>query len=275
MSDQADQLRELVRTAASPVTGVGAPIVVVCGGRAGVGSTTLALDLAKALAAGKRRVVLVDADVERADATRRAGVDRVADGYLTDVLVGRRTALEVLENGPAGVRMLPARPHQLPPATISAGTRSRIPHELQRIGQRCDLVLVDTRGGHAPWSALFWQTAQLVLAVTTPDDAAVNDTFTMLNSASQGGPLPAVRMVVNRCHSPQQADQVHQQIAEACFRLLGELVPAMPPLPSFDTQLDWLPRPHPNAPVDSPYTHAIYQLAERLLEETNVFGRVA
>jgi MinD-like ATPase involved in chromosome partitioning or flagellar assembly len=236
-----------------------------------VGSTTVALQLATELAVRKLRVVLVDADLERADASRRAGIGDDADGYLTDVLAGRRTAVEVLENGPAGIRVLAGKPHHPAPPAMTLSTRNRLPHELRHLAGRSDLVIVDTPGGLTPWSERFWLAAKLVLAVTTPDDAAIMDTYAMLKSASHGGPLPGVRIVVNRCDSPQQADHVHQRIGQACYRFLGELVPAMPPLPAvqlpatdFVHTASW----HSRSPRDSNYLQYLRKLADEVVNET-------
>src|SRR5688500_10749847 len=63
MSDQAFKLRALIQRAApaAPVAPVGLPMIVVSGGRAGVGATTVAVNLAAVLADRGEQVALVDA----------------------------------------------------------------------------------------------------------------------------------------------------------------------------------------------------------------------
>ena len=68
MHDQADELRELVRRAALENSWVSTAVprlIVVSGGKGGVGTTTVAVNLAVALAAQGHRTVLVDANLNR------------------------------------------------------------------------------------------------------------------------------------------------------------------------------------------------------------------
>ena len=63
MSDQASKLRELAGSAGpkGPSKSSGIPMVAVTGSRAGVGATTVAMNLAAALSDRGERVVLIDA----------------------------------------------------------------------------------------------------------------------------------------------------------------------------------------------------------------------
>src|SRR5262245_2112060 len=91
-----------VRTSAAANHGHG--MLVVSGGRQGVGATTLAVELAKMLAEDGRRVVLIDANVQRADVA--ASTSLVGGLGIGDVLAGRQTIHEVLQRGPAGMHVL-------------------------------------------------------------------------------------------------------------------------------------------------------------------------
>ena len=75
MSDQADKLRQLVIDTA-PARGdrMLPPTIVVTGGKGGVGATTVAINLAAALAEHGRRTVLVDA-APNADVAQLLGID--------------------------------------------------------------------------------------------------------------------------------------------------------------------------------------------------------
>ena len=101
MSDSADFRRMIFRTAPlSSAETSGARMLVVSGGRMGVGATTVAVHLAAALAQEAQRVVLVDADIHRADAATQAGV--AGKFTLSDVMAGRRSIHEAIQIGPAG-----------------------------------------------------------------------------------------------------------------------------------------------------------------------------
>src|SRR5271170_5407621 len=103
--DQADELRQLVRQNFKPAQALGpAPrLIVVSGGKGGVGASTVSMNLAVALARLGNRTVWVDGDLNRGGAMELPhGLQR---GSLVDVLAGRRTIHEVLELGPAGVQI--------------------------------------------------------------------------------------------------------------------------------------------------------------------------
>src|SRR5580698_267253 len=80
MSDQANELRQLVLRAAlhSPSAEQPPKLIVVTSGKGGVGTTTIAVNLAIALARDGRRTVLVDADLEQADAGRLCHLEEPA-----------------------------------------------------------------------------------------------------------------------------------------------------------------------------------------------------
>src|SRR6478672_2486280 len=105
--DQADELRQLARQrfGSRASAGPAVPLVVASGGKGGVGTTTVAMNLAIALVRLGRRSVFVDADLDHGG-NAQFGPTR-QHGSLLDVLSGRRTVHEVLERGPSGVQMLP------------------------------------------------------------------------------------------------------------------------------------------------------------------------
>ena len=101
MTDQADRLRQLVHQthAATPTQYAPRSYVVVTGGKGGVGASTVATQLAAALAQAGRRTLLVDADLRQADATKIAGVRPTSQGTLAEILAGQRTASRSAANG--------------------------------------------------------------------------------------------------------------------------------------------------------------------------------
>ncbi|MDZ7616827.1 MAG: P-loop NTPase, partial [Patescibacteria group bacterium] len=103
MPDQANPLRQLMLASAQPgpSPGLRPRLVVVAGGRSGVGTTTMALNLAVAMAQRGTRAALIDADSSSGDV---AMLCRLDDAHsLADVLAGRATVAEALQPGPGGI----------------------------------------------------------------------------------------------------------------------------------------------------------------------------
>jgi flagellar biosynthesis protein FlhG len=222
MSDQAQDLRKLVLKGARPTISIAAEpprMIVVAGGKGGVGTTTIAVNLAIALARDGRRTVLVDADLERADASKLCQVD---DTYtITDVLAGRRTVHEALTRGPGGIQMLPGAWSSGGAADCSEASQQRLLAQLKGLGAHADFVILDVGSGANRVIGQFWQAAENVLLITTPDVMSIMDTYAAVKILCGGGAMPALRSVVNFAPDVATADDVHQRLARACRRFLG------------------------------------------------------
>lgn len=135
-------------------------IVTVCGGKGGVGKSTVALNLAAELDA-----VLVDADVGMADLPTDRGPT------LHEVLSGDADPLEAVRDDWA-VGVLPA-------GRSLAGARSidlrRFEAVLRTLAGRYRWVVVDSPAGFDADAAMATVAADACVLVTTPDPATIAD----------------------------------------------------------------------------------------------------
>ncbi len=220
MPDQATLLRKLVhqRGPHSPVAVARRPqLVVVSGGKGGVGTTTLAAHLAATCQNHCGPTALVDADPHHADVALL--LDLPERFTLGDVLAGRRTAAEALQPGPAGIAVLSGC---LPPVRLPREASPRLLPQFDTLGDRVGLLVVDTGNAPHPLRCQLWERADLILAVTTPDEPAVVDTYAAIKSTI--GPTPPERpihVVVNRIADPQRGPEVFVRLDLACRRFLG------------------------------------------------------
>jgi flagellar biosynthesis protein FlhG len=82
------------------------------------------------------------------------------------------------------------------------------------------VVIVDTGSGSGESLRRFWQTADEVLLVTTPDDVSVMDAYASIKSRLPAKNQPRLRLIVNRADSAQQAVDVHRRLDQSCRRFL-------------------------------------------------------
>ncbi|MDR5656063.1 chromosome partitioning protein ParA [Halodesulfurarchaeum sp. HSR-GB] len=167
-------------------------IVTVCGGKGGVGTSTVALNLAAELDA-----VLVDADLGMADQPTDGGPT------LFDVLAGRVDPLAAVRTEWA-VGVLPA-------GRSLAGARSVEPKALasvlESLAETYEHVIVDAPAGFAADTALPIVAADCCVLVTTPDPATLADTVRTRSLARElGTDLGAI--VLNR------ADRTRESVTE-------------------------------------------------------------
>ncbi len=262
MSDQADKLRKLVVDAAPRfcADGVLPPTIVVTGGKGGVGTTTVAINLAAALVQHGRRTVLVDA-APNADAAQLLGVEVERGGCLDDVLSGTITAVDALCAGPAGISLLagqwaaersPDRSHQ---------SLDRLLEQLQSLDSHADALVIDSGRGATSWTHRLWQEAALVLLVSTPEDVAVMDTYATIKRGISGEEDADLRVLVNACHDAATAVDVQSRVSAACRRFLGRSIGRAPLLPrhvgalaaSNSPPLAW-------EALGSPFARSVHQL---------------
>ncbi|HEV3229404.1 MAG TPA: CpsD/CapB family tyrosine-protein kinase [Solirubrobacteraceae bacterium] len=109
------------------------------------GKTTVAINLARALARGGKNVVLVDADLRKPQIAER--LELRTSGGMGNVLVGEATLEEVLAEVevPVGDGRLRVMPSSTAPPNPSELLNSRRMRELlQRLEQMSDIVVIDT-----------------------------------------------------------------------------------------------------------------------------------
>jgi flagellar biosynthesis protein FlhG len=223
MYDQAAELRQLVvrsrvKLLSAPLDG--APwLIAVAGSKGGVGTTTVAVNLAVAMAQAGQRVVLVEASADRADAATLCRLE--PHDTLADVLQGKRSIHEVLMAGPAGIQVLPGPWGCGNPLELAPDAPQRLLNEFHTLGPYADAIVFDVGCRCDAATRRFWQVADSVLLVTTPDPVAVMDAYAAIKSMlAQSEAAPPVYSLVNHAPSTEQAREVHNRLETACRRFL-------------------------------------------------------
>lgn len=161
-------------------------IAAVCGGKGGVGKSTVALNLGAVLDA-----VVVDADLTMADLPTARGPD------LHDVLAGRAAPVEAVREGGA-VDILPCG------RTLSGarGTDpSRLVSALEPVEAEYGTVIVDSPGGLAADAGLPLVAASACVPVTAPTRPATVDSLRTRALAREFG-AGVARVALNRDDDP-------------------------------------------------------------------------
>ena len=222
MIDQATELRKLSfnRTYHAIEKDRVAQLLVISGGKGGVGTTTIAVNLAVALAADQHKVLLIETAPHRTDIATLCGLTEKHVFYTNSTC--QKDLSGLLQPGPAGLMILPAtwaNSNQLSIPTTSQNYR--LPQHLVKLQGDYDPLIVDVGNQVTSLSNRLRAAADELVMVTTCDPISVMDSFTLLKTKPRGIYRPHVRTVVNCVNSPQQATNVHQRISRACRRFLG------------------------------------------------------
>ncbi len=221
MSDQADRLRKLVRQTVNqhPALAPGVPLVVLSGGKGGVGTSMVATELVQGISALGKRSVLVDANALQPDIATQLGMDE--HGCLADVLDGSRSAVEVLRPIGDRIHLLPGRWAAETPPELGRAALRRLLDELRSLHAQADVVILDAGSGMSPWVQQLWKAAQQILLISTDDSVAVMDSYAAVKLSPWGDVDGKIRLVVNQCDNSDAAKTIATRFEATCRRFLG------------------------------------------------------
>ncbi len=221
--DQAKELRRLVQSHAAPpmpLPGQRPTMVVLSGGKGGVGTTTLAVNLAIVAARAGTKTVLVDADPDGGNVALLCGLE---DRYtLADVLAGRRPITEALQQAiDQRLRILPGVWGLERLSDFTAAQCDHLLAQLAGLGTDADLVVVDAGNRPDSMAKKLWQAADRILVVATPDTASIIDAYASIKLLAGSQSTRPIQTLVNLAAEPEVVTNVHGRIARACKRFLG------------------------------------------------------
>jgi flagellar biosynthesis protein FlhG len=173
-------------------------VLAVASGKGGVGKTTVAVNLALALAQAGDRVILLDADVGCANAHLLLGLEPA--WTLDDVLAERVALEEALTPGPDGLRLLAGGSEAWAYAGRSAEEWQPFLAAARALDAACDWLLWDVGAGVSPTVLAFAAAADAVVLVTQPEPPALHDAYALYKALwAQGSRTPRY-LLLNRVH---------------------------------------------------------------------------
>lgn len=215
--DQASSLRVMAHRAEKR-----AQTIAITSGKGGVGKTNLAVNLATVLAAMRRRVVLLDADLGLANADILCNVQPRFN--LAHVVAGQRDLVDVMTPVPAGFSLIPGASGLAKMADLSEPERKRIVSELEFVDETADTLIIDTGAGIGRNVLSFTTTADHVVIVTTPEPTAITDAYAVMKVLVRCGTVDGggakISVMVNMANNRDEALQVHERIASVARQFL-------------------------------------------------------
>ena len=221
MHDQADSLREIAHRQYRVTPGaLDAPqLIAVAGGRVGVGVTTVAVNLAVGFALSGRRTVLVDVELERPGVAAGCRLD--TRYTVADVLAGRRSLHEVLERGPGGIQVVTGPVRRTAAPDCSQAALRGLLGQLAELGAHADVVVLDIGAGINRTTQAFWQAADRLLVVTTPELDALLDSYAAIKLFADSRADKTVATLVNQAPTAEVALDAHERLTRTCRGHLG------------------------------------------------------
>jgi flagellar biosynthesis protein FlhG len=192
--------------------------IAVAGGKGGVGKTTVAVNLAMAMAMAGREVILLDADMGVANVDVQLGlnpqrhVGHLLEGLCTlqDLIVPAQHGLKVVPGG-SGVRRL---------AKLGNGEHAAVIRAFDELLQPPQFLVVDTAAGVADNVAMFAAAADDVLIVVCDELASLTDAYALIKILAHDFGVRRFHIVANMVRQAGEAKKLFEKLARVCGRFL-------------------------------------------------------
>src|SRR5207244_5200098 len=221
-------------------------------------------NLAVALASRGLRVCVLDADLGLANLDVLLGLSPARS--LRDVVRGERRLEEVIVEGPAGIRIIPAASGFEELTRLGGDEQLRLLAEMDGLEDSVDVLLVDTAAGISANVLYFTAAAADALIVITPEPTSLTDAYALVKVLATRYGRRDFLVTVNMAAGEADAEAAFRRLARVAERFLRVRLEYQGYVPYDDA----LPRPvrhqHPVvlAAPGSPASQALGALAGRL-----------
>jgi flagellar biosynthesis protein FlhG len=197
----------------------GPRVVVVAGGKGGVGKSNFSLNFSLALQERGRRVLLVDCDTGLGNLDVLLGL--CPSRHLGHVLQGACALQEAMVPGPLGLRLLPAASGLQASGRGTGAEVQRLVAVLGEIAASCDLCVLDAGAGLGPQVRALLRRAGEILLVTTPEPPALADAYATLKVIRSDNARAQTRLVINMAEAARDAEVARQSVTAVARQFLG------------------------------------------------------
>ena len=192
--------------------------IAVASGKGGVGKTNVVANLALALRRRRKRVIIVDADLGLANLDTLLGLNPRAN--LRHVLAGERSIEDVLVDGPAGMKVVPAASGVAELTSLTQAQRVMLLEQVGRLDEAFDVLLLDTGAGISANVLFFAVAAHETLVVLTPEPTSLTDAYALIKVLSTHHGEQRFGVLVNMAKTESEAKRTFVHLARVAERFL-------------------------------------------------------
>ncbi len=211
LDDQASGLRRLV-------AGGRVKVIAVTSGKGGVGKTNISVNLAVAMAQRGRSTLLLDADLGLANVDVLLGLQPSAN--LSQVVNGELGLEEIIIDGPAGIRIVPAASGVSSMSMLGAREQGGLISAFAGLPFGVDVMVVDTAAGIDGTVMGFCQAADQVLVVVCDEPASITDAYAMVKVLSRDRGVKRFQVLCNRVRDVGHGAALFRKLVTVCDRFL-------------------------------------------------------
>ena len=226
--DQADTLRQMAHKArqgqqsdasqAGTVPGKGIRVISVTSGKGGVGKSNVVSNLAIAMSSQGKKVLVIDADLGLGNLDVLLGLSPAYN--LNHVLSGEKNISEILIDGPAGIKIIPAGSGVQEFTSLGQHEKLKLLDELEMLEEQFDVLIVDTEAGISENVTYFTVAAQEIIVVVTPEPTSITDAYALIKLLATRYSEHHFKVLVNMAKDSEDALEVFRKLANVAGRFL-------------------------------------------------------
>ena len=204
-------------------------VIAVSGGKGGVGKTNVTLNVAGAMAAQGKRVLVLDADLGLANVDVMLGL-RVHRN-LSHVLAGECTIDDIIVEGPYGMMIVPATSGTQSMVELSPVQHAELIRAFSEMKTQVDVLLVDTAAGISDMVLSFTRAAQDIMVVVCDEPTSITDAYALIKILSREHGVFRFKIVANMVRSLREGMELFAKLSKVTDRFLDvalELVATIP-----------------------------------------------
>jgi flagellar biosynthesis protein FlhG len=194
-------------------------VVAVTGGKGGVGKTTISTNLAIAMAAAGRDVMLVDADLGLANVDVVLGLH--SRFHLGHVISGDCRLEDAIVTGPHGLQIVPAASGVKRMANLSVAEHAGLIRAFSELYHSVDVLVIDTAAGLHDSVVTFTQAAQHVLVVVCDEPASITDAYALIKVLSREHGVQRFQILANQTRRKGEGPDLFNKMQRVCDRFLN------------------------------------------------------
>lgn len=208
-------------------------VIAVTGGKGGTGKTTVAVNLATALAQAGRRVLLLDGDLGMASVDVLLGL--TPTHTLEQVVTGEARLEDILLRTAEGVSVIPAASGIARMAQLGAAGNAAIVRGFATLPGNHEFLVIDTAPGLNASVLDFCQAAQQQLIVLRNEPASLTDAYALIKVLSRDRHVNTFRVLVNMARNGAEAQNLFMRLQRVTDRYLDVALDYAGEIPDDDT----------------------------------------
>lgn len=229
MKDQAEKLREIIKGIKSydnsalskdnQKKATGPRVITITSGKGGVGKTNVTVNLAIKLSQLGQRVVIIDADLGLSNVDVVMG--KLTKYNLSDVINNNKDIMEILEEGPAGVKFISGGSGVNELVKLNKTQLVNLLMKLGKLDEEADIILIDTGAGLSDNVLSFVYAAREVILVTTPEPTSITDAYALIKTITSKDNNKIIKIIVNRVDNSAEAANILNKLNIVTEKFLG------------------------------------------------------